>query len=95
MRTIDVAELLFDDENEAKFTARGITVQQVAEVHQSAPEFRKNRAKRRASHLMVGQTFGGRWLIVPIERYGSEGIWRPVTAFEATKSQLAQVRSKR
>jgi hypothetical protein len=94
MRAIDVAELLFDDDNEAKFAGRGITVREVAEVHHSEPYFRKNRANRRATHLMVGRTFGGRWLMVPIERYGSEGVWRPVTAFEPTKNQLAQVRSK-
>lgn len=91
MGRIDVSELVFDDENEAKFARNSVTVREVAEVHIERPRFRKNRKQRRATHLMIGQTFGGRWLIVPIERWGTEeGLWRPVTAFEPTATQLAQ-----
>jgi uncharacterized DUF497 family protein len=91
MSTIDVSELVFDDENEAKFAEHGVTVEAVAQVHLNGPRYRKNRAERRATHLMIGQTFGGRWLVIPIERWGSEsGLWRPVTAFEPTATQLAQ-----
>jgi uncharacterized DUF497 family protein len=93
MRTVDVSELLFDDDNEAKFAEHGVTIEEVAQVLHGVPQFRKNRAERRATHLMIGRTFGGRWLIVPIERCGSSGVWRPVTAFVPTSKQLAQVRS--
>lgn len=91
MSSIDVSELVFDDENEVKFARNGITVNAVAQVHLNRPRYRKNRADRRATHLMIGQTSGGRWLIVPIEPWGLEhGTWRPVTAFEPTATQLAQ-----
>ncbi|MGD0018196.1 MAG: hypothetical protein ABSD62_02995 [Candidatus Limnocylindrales bacterium] len=91
---IDADELLFDDENERKFRLHGISVAEVADVHDNEPRFYINREPRRATHVMLGPTFGGRMQVVPIERIGP-GLWRPVTAFEPTPQQTKAYRSRR
>lgn len=91
---IDADELLFDDENESKFRQHGITVAEVADVRDNEPRFYVNRGARRATHVMLGPTFGGRMLVVPIERIRA-GLWRPVTAFEPTPQQAKAYRSRR
>lgn len=96
MRTVDVSELVFDDESEDKFAEHAVTVTEVAQVHFNGPVYRRNRRDRRATHLMIGQTSGGRWLIVPIAPWGSDqGVWRPVTAFEPTASQITHLAQMR
>ena len=90
---IDVADLLFDDANEAKFAAHGITVADVMEVFDNRPKFYENRSDRRASHVMLGPTWSDRLVVVPIEPMGN-GIWRPVTAFYPTLTQAARYRRR-
>lgn len=88
---IDVAELLFDDANEAKFAAHRISVAEVMEVFDNRPRFYENRPDRRATHVMLGPTWSERLLVVPIEPMRN-GIWRPVTAFYPTPQQAARYR---
>jgi uncharacterized DUF497 family protein len=90
--SLDVGELAFDDENEAKLAAHGVTIEEVLQVLDGAPRFFGNRRDRRATHVMLGPTFGGRLLVVPLEEWGS-GIWRPVTAFDADDEQRRRYRS--
>jgi hypothetical protein len=90
---IDVSGLLFDDENERKLLAHGITVVEVQEVYDLAPRFYTNLPGRRASHAMLGPTFNGRLILVPIEEV-SEGLWRPVTGFEPRAAQAARYREE-
>ena len=92
---IDVAALFFDDENEAKFANHRVTAGEVQEVHDKWPKYYENGPDRRATHVMVGPTGHGRMLVVPIERLGLRGLWRPVTAFEAAPDQAARYRSAR
>lgn len=89
---LDVNELVFDALNEEKFADHGITLLDVLEVLDQEPRFFTNRRGRRASHVMVGPTIAGRLLVIPIEDWG-HGIWRPVTAFEASAWQVRRYRS--
>lgn len=95
MAIIDVAALVFDDVNEAKFAAHGVTVDEVQQVRDKWPRYYLNRPDRRATHVMVGPTRRGRIVVVPIETWGADDVWRPVTAFDATPGQAARYRSKR
>ena len=88
---VDVAALLFDDANEAKFLRNRVDLIEVQQVFERRPRYYRNRLNRRASHVMLGQTRTGRPLVVPIEDLG-EGLWRPVTAFEPTPQQAARYR---
>lgn len=92
---LDVQELAYDDENERKFAAHRVDVTEVQEVFESQPRFFRNRRDRRASHVMMGPTVTGRLLVVPIEEWGSPGVWRPVTAFDASVHQSSTYRSRR
>lgn len=89
---IDVAALVFDDENEPKFTSHQVTVAEVQQVFTKWPKYYVNRAGTRASHVMIGPTRSGRTLVVPIEPTGIDDLWRPVTAFESTPGQLSRYR---
>lgn len=89
---LDVQELLFDDENEAKLASHGVSILEVLQVLDEDPKFFTNAAGRRASHVMLGPTYGGRLLVVAIEHY-RDGLWRPVTGFDATAAQATKYRS--
>jgi hypothetical protein len=93
MPPLDCDDLLFDDENEAKIARHGVTVEEVQQVLDGRPHFYENRRRRRASHVMVGPTFEGRLLVVPIERVRPR-LWRPITAFDPTPTQLSTYRSR-
>jgi len=93
--TIDVEALVFDDENEAKFALHAVTVDEVQQVFGKWPRYYENRPDRRASHVMVGPTTKGRMLVVPLEPWDNEGLWRPITAFEAAPGQASRYRSGR
>lgn len=93
--TIDVDGLLFDDENEAKFASHGVSIDEVQDVFDGKPRYYRNRRARRAPFVMLGPTFDGRLLVVPIEPVGTSGLWRPVTAFEPTPQQAAAYRSRK
>lgn len=89
---LDVRELVFDAINEAKFADHRVAIIDVLDVLDLEPRLFVNRRARRASHVMVGPTYSGRLLVVPIEEWG-RGIWRPVTAFEANAWQVRRYRS--
>ncbi len=94
MPPIDVEDLVFDDENEAKFASHGLTIEQVQQVFDNRPRFYENRPDRRASHVMLGPTFEGTLLVVPLEPY-EDALWRPVTAFHPTPAQEQAYRRRR
>jgi hypothetical protein len=95
LASIDVAALVFDDENEVKFRANGVTVDEVQQVWSKWPRYYTNRPGRRASHVMVGPTRRSRTLVVPIEQWGGSDVWRPTTAFEASPGQVSRYRSRK
>jgi uncharacterized DUF497 family protein len=76
-----VEAFAIDEENEAKFWAHGLTVEQVVQVLESAHTIKRNRKERRASHLIVGTDRQGRCIAVPIEPTHQRGVLRPVTAW--------------
>ncbi len=92
--SIAVEELRFDDENEAECAAHGVSVAEVIQVLIDEPRFYRNAKDKRASHLMLGPTFSGRLLLVPIEQVG-EGVWRPVTAYEPSAHQRGRYQQER
>lgn len=94
MPALDVDDLLYDDENEAKFAAHGVKLEEVQQVLDGRPRFYRNRLRRRASHVMMGPTFEKRLLVVPIERV-EPGLWRPVTAFDPTATEAVTYRSRK
>lgn len=88
-----VARLLIDDENEEKFWEHSITPAQVLSILEQPFLVKRNRKRRRASHLLIGRDEHGRCLAVPVEPTHDPIIWRPVTAWfckPAEETQLAR-----
>jgi uncharacterized DUF497 family protein len=76
-----IDELEFDEYNEAEMARHGVTVREVMQVHTVGFRLLRNAKAHRARYLMVGKTYGGRWLTIPIAPTDKPGTWRPATAF--------------
>lgn len=77
----DVADFWFDDDNESKFAAHGLTPRHVFQVLQNRHIVVRNRRGRRAEYRVIGRDNGGVCLTVPIERTRERDVWRPITAW--------------
>ena len=72
---------LIDDENEQKFAAHGVSARQVLQVLGNPHIIARNRRRRKASHMVIGQDDGGRCIAIPVEATPGPGLWRPITAW--------------
>jgi len=41
----------------------------------------RNKSGRAGERLLIGRDYGGRCIAIPIQRWGPDGLWRPVTAY--------------
>jgi len=89
-----VADLEFDEYNEAEMARHGVTPTDVWQVLDDAPRYFRNPAGRGATHKMIGFTDGGLLLTVPISQTAIEDRWRPATAWPSGASQSAQYHQK-
>jgi hypothetical protein len=77
----DVADFLFDHENEEEMAVHGLTPRTVIQVLENKHIVVPNRRRRRAQYLIVGRDNGGASITVPIQPTGDPLVWRPVTAW--------------
>jgi len=84
---VEVRALSWDDQNEEHIAAHGVTPREVSQVVENPHMLVRNRKRRHAELLMIGRTHGGRVLCVPLARTSDDSVWRPVTAYAATKVQ--------
>ena len=87
----DVADFLFDDENEDKIAAHRLTPRRVLQVLENLHIVVPNRRGRRAPFLIVGKDSGGAYISIPIEPTRDPLVWRPVTAWPAKESERQQL----
>ena len=85
----DVANFLFDAENEAKMGNHGLTPQRVLQVLDSRHIVVKNRRRRHGVFLIVGTDNGGACITVPVEPTHDRLLWRPVTAWPSKDHERA------
>jgi uncharacterized DUF497 family protein len=90
----DVWSFAFDDENEEKIAAHGLTVEQVEEVLGNPHMIIRNRKHRRGAHLIVGKDNGGICIAVPVEPTYHSYVWRPVTAWQCKEQEKMLLRSR-
>jgi hypothetical protein len=81
MSTPDVADFLFDHENEEEMAVHGLTPRRVIQVLENKHIVVPNRRRRRAQYLIVGRDNGGASITIPIQPTGDPLVWRPVTAW--------------
>jgi hypothetical protein len=86
---VSVDAFVIDDENSDKFWMHGLYPEEVAEVLLFPRVVRRNRKRRRASHLLIGRTERGECLAIPIEPTSNPRVWRPVTAWRCKPSEWA------
>lgn len=90
---LDILEFELDDGNEPKFAAHAVSTREVLQVLPG--EFRVFRNKRdaTATYLMIGRTFGGRLLTIPIVETHVLGRWRPISAWDASRAETTRYRN--
>ena len=85
-----ISELLWDDENIQHIALHSVNPQEVEDVcfgvHISARE-------REQRYILSGQSAGGRYLNVVVERMG-KGLFKPITAFEMSESYKRRYRKR-
>jgi hypothetical protein len=89
-----VIVLLFVHErvNEEKFAAHGVTAFEVDQVLASDYVVIRNRKGRTGSHLLIGRSYGGRCITIPITPTDDPTIWRPVTAWPCKPAEERRLR---
>lgn len=78
---MDITEVEIDDGNEEHLTRHGVSIAEVQQVLAGDPDIRRNRKDRAGTHVALGQTNGGRRVVVPLVDKGSGRI-RPISAWE-------------
>jgi len=89
---IYITALEFDDDNLEEIEAHGISMQQVESVLVGRPKFFPNKRGRSATDVMVGPDSSGSMISTPIIATPVPGRWRPVTAYESGKGDIAKWR---
>ncbi len=87
---MDVFELEFDEWNTEEMARHDVTARMVEQVLYGEPKFFRNKRGHAAPIIMVGLTWGGRLLTVPIAPTAIEGIWRPATAFDSSADEASR-----
>jgi hypothetical protein len=87
---IRVDELEFDDDNVDHMAPHNVRERDVRQVLDGEPVFLPNKKGHMATVIMIGPTYGGRFLTVPLSRTGVEGRWRPVTAWDSSAGERAR-----
>ncbi len=89
-----VTSFLFDDDNEEKLAAHGLTIEEVDQILDEEHVIVPNRKGRRAPILLIGRNRGGWCIAVPLEPTYDVGCWRPITAWPCKASELRLLRGR-
>jgi hypothetical protein len=92
---VRVAELEFDEWNEAEFERHGVREREIRQVLDDAPAFFRNKRPHTAQLVMIGPTLGGRLLTVPLAPTARDGVWRPATAWDSSDGERARYHASR
>ena len=79
-----IYDVEIDEYNESEMARHGVEPDEVWQILDDEPRFYANKSGRSATRVMVGKTYGGRLLTVPLASTPVEGTWRPATAYDAS-----------
>jgi len=85
-----IFDLQIDDWNEEEAARHNVTEQEIRQVLDNTPIFLPNKKRHAAPVIMIGPTYGGRFLTVPLRPTDIQGIWRPATAFPSSDGEIAR-----
>jgi hypothetical protein len=93
--SIKVECLEWDDENEGH-QVHGLNLWIADQVKDNLPQFFSNRADRTGTHKMIGPDNNQRFWTVILLRTTKPGIWRPITGWPSSESEIeAYVQARR
>ena len=87
---VRIDDLQFDEWNESEMARHNVSEREVRQVLDGEPVFLPNKKGHAAPIVMLGMTYGGRLLTVPLGRTGVEGLWRPASAWDSSKGERAR-----
>ena len=90
----DLTSFLWDEENERKVQAHGLSPNDIDDVlgTESFAVF-ENRRGLPGSYQVVGRDFNGRWVTVIVQPTAfSPGVWRPRTAWPSKRGEITKAR---
>jgi len=79
-----IYDVEIDEYNESEMARHGVGPDEVGQILDDEPRFYANKGGHSATRVMVGKTYGGRLLTVPLAPTPVEGTWRPATAYDAS-----------
>jgi len=85
-----IFELQIDDWNADEAARHGVSERELRQVLDNAPVFISNKKGHRAPIVMIGPTFGGRLLTVPLSPTDIETVWRPATAWDSSAGEASR-----
>lgn len=94
MSTLTVEGFAWDDENEDKVAAHGLSMGVVSQVLDNPHVLAPNRRNRRGMYLLIGTDNGGGCISVPIEPTPHDGIWRPITAWRCKPGEYTVLKRR-
>lgn len=87
VRPISIYFLQFDDTNIEHLARHGIVPEEVEQITGNEYVTARNRRDSQNRICMIGRTDGGRMLTVVLEATYDDGIWRPITGWNATSAE--------
>lgn len=93
---IRVDELEWDETNLEHCARHGLTAEIAESVRSKEPEFfRETRKGRTGTHAMLGPSTEGRFWTIKLKRTSREGVWRPITGWPSTNSEISSYQDAR
>jgi hypothetical protein len=91
---IDVQRFDWDEENEGH-QKWGLNLWIADDVLNNRPIFFPNERRKTGSHKMIGPTFTGSFWTVILKRTGLAKVWRPITGWPSSDSEVAAYENAR
>ena len=95
MHPDDADDLDFDEVNLDHLATHRITPRDVLEVWSDGPVYVPNKKGLAATHLMLGDTSGGRALTIAVVTDTRRHLLRPITGWDSTTGELTRWRRGR
>jgi hypothetical protein len=92
---VSISELQIDDWNADEASRHHVSEREIRQVLDNEPIFLPNKRGHEAPIVMIGPTFGGRMLTIPLSPTAIEGLWRPATAWDSSSGERARYQSAR
>ena len=92
---VNIFELQIDDWNADEAARHHVSEREIRQVLDNEPILLPNKRGHEAPIIMIGPTFGGRMLTIPLSPTAMDGVWRPATAWDSSAGERARYQSAR